>query len=231
MEDGQALNGDYKALQYTIGEINYGGRITDEHDRRLMTTLMSKAFRAELLTRPADFSLIESGSLRVPQFTDGGGMRASIEFVSDLDLALGPEAFGLHPNADLQKEIAGGKEMLGKLMQVATGRSSDSASDKSKDAAVHHMVREVLSHIPPDFDLTRVQRYFPVSYENSMNQVLQQEVIRYNRLLGVIRETLTQLERAVKGLVVMSEDLEVRLSGIETAAPRYPRHPQVAPAF
>eukprot|EP00955_Chlamydomonas_euryale_P033748 349632-Chlamydomonas_euryale.AAC.6 len=33
----------FKALQYAIGECNYGGRITDDKDRRLMMTLMNKA--------------------------------------------------------------------------------------------------------------------------------------------------------------------------------------------
>lgn len=33
----------FKALCYAIGECNYGGRITDDKDRRLMMTLMSKA--------------------------------------------------------------------------------------------------------------------------------------------------------------------------------------------
>lgn len=41
-----------------------------------------------------------------------------------------------------------------------------------------------------------------------MNTVLTQEVIRYNRLLKVMASNLANLQRAVKGEVVMSEDLE-----------------------
>ena len=45
-------------------------------------------------------------------------------------------------------------------------------------------------------------------YEESMNTVLVQEVIRYNRLIIVMQETLVNVKKALKGQVVMSEELE-----------------------
>lgn len=42
-----------------------------------------------------------------------------------------------------------------------------------------------------------------------MNTVLVQEVIRYNRLLEVMKENLVNVKRALKGLIVMSEELEL----------------------
>ena len=49
---------------------------------------------------------------------------------------------------------------------------------------------------------------YPVMYEESMNTVLVQEVIRYNRLIKTIIQTLKDLLKALKGLVVMSQQLE-----------------------
>ena len=41
-----------------------------------------------------------------------------------------------------------------------------------------------------------------------MNTVLAQECIRYNRLLAVMKKSLVEVQRALKGLVVMSAELE-----------------------
>lgn len=49
---------------------------------------------------------------------------------------------------------------------------------------------------------------YPVDYYESMNTVLTQELVRYNRLISVVHSTLKELKKAIKGLVVMSGDLE-----------------------
>ena len=46
---------------------------------------------------------------------------------------------------------------------------------------------------------------YPVQYEESMNTVLQQEIIKYNKLLPVINASLKELIKAIKGTVVMSD--------------------------
>lgn len=51
-------------------------------------------------------------------------------------------------------------------------------------------------------------------YEESMNTVLVQEVARYNALLHAIHRSLHDLLKALKGLVVMSEQLEMMSNSI-----------------
>jgi len=41
-----------------------------------------------------------------------------------------------------------------------------------------------------------------------MNTVLVQELIRYNRLIDIMQSSLILLKKALKGFILMSEDLE-----------------------
>ena len=59
-----------------------------------------------------------------------------------------------------------------------------------------------------------VMEKHPVRYEESMNTVLIQEVIRYNKLLVTVRQTLNDLLKALKGLVVMSQALETMANSL-----------------
>ena len=49
---------------------------------------------------------------------------------------------------------------------------------------------------------------YPVKYEESMNTVLQQEIIRYNKLLAVMRSSLANVRKALVGQMVMTEELD-----------------------
>jgi dynein heavy chain len=47
-----------------------------------------------------------------------------------------------------------------------------------------------LKKIPKNFDVEDAAKRHPIKYEDSMNTVLQQELLRYNRLTAVVRSSL-----------------------------------------
>jgi dynein heavy chain len=90
-----------------------------------------------------------------------------------------PEVFGLHDNADIAKDAANTSTLLDSLL--VAGGSSGGGAGKSEERVVAGIVEEVLRRLPPDFDLEKAQAKYPVLYAESMNQVLCQEMLRYNK--------------------------------------------------
>jgi dynein heavy chain len=76
------------------------------------------------------------------------------------------------------------------------------------DEIVSALADEILGKIPTQFDIESASEKYPVLYMNSMNTVLRQELIKFNDLTTLINETLSNVQKAIKGLVLMSPDLE-----------------------
>lgn len=73
---------------------------------------------------------------------------------------------------------------------------------------VFALAGEILLKMRPQFDIEYVSAKYPVLYMNSMNTVLRQELIKFNDLTEIIKETLTNVQKAIRGQVLMSSDLE-----------------------
>ncbi len=91
-------------------------------------------------------------------------------------------------------------------------RVSSSGSGKSNDDVVFELADSILSKLPDKLDIEKAPPsvFTPDSQGrlNSLTTVLQQEVDRYNKLLVVIKNSLNNLKKAIKGFVVMNEQLE-----------------------
>lgn len=67
---------------------------------------------------------------------------------------------------------------------------------------------EISRRLPQPFDEEAAAEKYPVEYTNSMNTVLRQELIRFNRLLTFIKTSLNDTRRAILGQLAMIPELE-----------------------
>lgn len=120
--------------------------------------------------------------------------------------------FGLHENADITKDNQETNQLFQGVLLTLPRQSG--GSGKSPQEVVEELAQDILSKLPSDFDLELVMKLYPVVYEESMNTVLRQELIRFNRLTKVVRGSLISLGRAIKGQVLMSSELEDVFSSV-----------------
>ncbi|RLN86374.1 hypothetical protein BBJ28_00005009, partial [Nothophytophthora sp. Chile5] len=124
----------------------------------------------------------------------------------------GPEVFGLHDNANISTAIAETSLLLESALSLqprgASGGGGGGGAVKSWDEVLDETAREIAAKLPPLFDLEKAELAFPVAYSESMNTVLTQELGRFNRLLALLQTSLVEIQKALKGLVVLSAELE-----------------------
>uniref|UniRef100_A0A8C3QD06 Dynein axonemal heavy chain 12 n=1 Tax=Geospiza parvula TaxID=87175 RepID=A0A8C3QD06_GEOPR len=193
----------FEAVSYLTGECNYGGRVTDDWDRRLLLTMLDDFYNPDIIENPR-YTFSPSGNYYAPP---KGTYEEYIEFIKNLPFTQHPEVFGLHENVDIAKDLQQTKTLFESLILTQGGGSQGTSG--GGDSTLYAIADDILSK---DFDIESCLTKYPVRYEESMNTVLVQEMERFNHLIRTIRITLINLKKAIKGLVVMDAELEA-LSG------------------
>lgn len=116
-----------------------------------------------------------------------------------------PEAFGQHTNADITSLITESRLFCETLMSLEIQSAASAA--ESKEEKVLQLASEVFAKIPHPIDYENTEKLIGAD-KKPLDVVLLQEIQRYNNLLVSILKSLDDLEKGIKGLVVMSSGLE-----------------------
>jgi len=226
MTGDQAKAVPWDAIRYLIAEINYGGRVTDDWDRRLLNTYANEFFNDKVLTDEKfklvdyvdfDYSIPDEFLAQWKQPVDrpkgltsvsshAWFYETQIRLYRDIDP---PVAFGQHINAEISSQIQDSTTLLDSILSLQP-RAVSSGSE-SKEAIVGRMIEDLLKNekIPEVIDMFDVnEKIKAISDDNPLKVVLKQELARYNKLLIYLRSSLESLDKGIRGLILISEDLE-----------------------
>ena len=199
----------WEALQYVIGQIVYGGRVTDAFDRRAMMSILGNFLRPEMLID--EFKMTESGVYPVPKL---GNLETYKDDIRKLPIHDHPEIFGMHENANIAFQLQDVETLLATVLSVqprAWGKKDDGAPPLEEMVA--QKVLDFQSTCPPLLGVegeagANTFKVMPNGLPYSLSTVLSHEIEKFNKLLNRMLGSLTDLTKALKGLTVLSEDLD-----------------------
>ncbi|XP_069976193.1 dynein axonemal heavy chain 5-like [Penaeus vannamei] len=195
---------------YMLGEIQYGGRVTEDFDKRLLLTFLHVWFNERLLA--SDFRFYQGYNLPTCK------MQAEyLEFISMLPATDSPEVFGLHPNADITYQINTAKSILDTILSMQP-KEGGQRGGETREVVVSQLAHDMIMKLPVDYiqheikeALQRMGAILP------MNIFLRQELDRMQKVLKVVRQSLHDLHLAIEGTIIMSPSLKDMLDAMYDA--------------
>uniref|UniRef100_A0A8C4NM26 Dynein heavy chain 5, axonemal n=1 Tax=Dicentrarchus labrax TaxID=13489 RepID=A0A8C4NM26_DICLA len=192
---------NWSCLRYMLGEVQYGGRVTDDLDKHLLNTFTRVWFSEN--TFSDKFCFYKGYSIPGKAKT----VQDVLQHIEALPLVDSPEVFGLHPNADITYQTNLANETLSTIINIQP-KDSGGGAGETREASVQRLASEMLEKLPPDYVPHEIkgqlQKMGPLQ---PMNIFLRQEVDRMQRVISIVRSTLTDLKLAIDGTIIMSEDL------------------------
>lgn len=195
-------------LRYIFGEIMYGGHITDAWDRRTCNTYLKVYQDPGLLTGMEFAPGFKSPN---PEALDYDG------YITYTESAMPPESpvlFGLHPNAEIGYLTSNTHNLFFKIaaMSGGSGGAGGGAGDVVKDT-----MENLNERLPEEFGMVELNlkaKPLLAGESGPFIVVACQECGRMNVLIGEIRKTLSDLDKALKGQLNMSQQIEDLITAI-----------------
>ncbi len=198
----------FKTLRFLIGEINYGGRVTDDKDVKVINAILARYYDELIFDELNKFS--DSGIYYAPPVDN---LQQVHDYLETLPLDDEPDVFGLHPNANITLQSNNVKQFLEPLVAIQP-RTSSSSSVKTPDEIVAgycNDLEEKMRNAKP-LDISKANRESIYEKDkdkkSSLGNFLLQEAEKFNNLINIINKTLSELKLAVAGKIVMSADME-----------------------
>ena len=215
----------WDAMRYLISEVTYGGRVTDDWDRRLLNVYALEYFNQQVITEekhrlgnPNSADYVIPDEQPPKERNHETEARYYSKKIQEWGTTEKPDVFGQHINAEISSQIADTNILLDSLQSLEATQSL--GGDDSAEAKVKQMISELMNQLDEPIDEDDAYEKVKPQDQNPLKIVLMQEISRYNKLLKYIRKNLLDLERGIQGLVLISEDLEkVMFSIFENKVP------------
>lgn len=133
------------------------------------------------------------------------------EYIENLPLIDPPEVFGLHSNANIAYMTQESNRVIATVLSIQP-RVASSGDGLTPDQLVLEKASEFREALPALLDQAEAQKdlfvYNTQGLLPSLSTVLEQEMIKFNRLLKAMEKSLQDIDDAINGFIVMDETLD-----------------------
>ena len=214
----------WASLKYLIGEAMYGGRVTDDYDRRVMMTYLNEYMGDFIfdVNQKFYFARSENYDYEIPE---DGIFDNYVKSINEMPITYSPEIIGLHSNAEIDYFTQASKRIWEDMikLQSSTGGSSSHKKKEGEEGTKQVATKEEIvlkmaedfseNKVPPKFDMLNVNKKF-TGGKTPIEAVLTQEIERYNMLNDKMTETLADLISSLKGEIAMNAEIEEIMNSI-----------------
>lgn len=218
LEEYKAIPWD--ALTYLTADITFGGRVTDDWDRRTLKSTLSRFYLPAILESGYAFS--PSGIYVSPP---DGDLESFRNYIALLPNSEEPSVFGMHSNADISYQLQESRRLIQIVLDVQPRQSGVEGGSASETIALE-ACENILLNWPDlillesedkvsgsEFSRSTQSKLFECDESgrpiNALSVVLMQEVNRFNKLNCFVKKSLDNMTKALKGQIVMSNELEL----------------------
>jgi len=224
----------WSTIQYMTAEVQYGGRITDDLDRRLFSAYTEKWLSSQTLNPNFVFNpehpvhkIPDNFVYKIPNFTEMEEYMGYIQRFPNID---SPEVLGLHPNADLTFRFKEVTQLLDTIVETLPKQSSATAGGKTREEIVYLKCQELKTTVPSDYIEDEYEEKIANSggFQIPLNIFLFQEIQRLQSVISKVKSTLNIVMQAIRGEVVVTAEIMDSINAVYDA--RVPKSWLYSPA-
>ena len=215
----------WPTIKYMISQAQYGGKVTDDMDKRLLCCYAEVLFTPKIFSESFQFEPPEEDRVskipgdftyRVPNFKTVVELRGYADTFPDID---NPEIYGMHPNADLTFRRKEGLALLSTLADTQPKQSGGGGGGLSREDIVYEKAGQLRERTPAEFRYDVYMRAIRKQggLDVPMNVFLYQEVQRFAGIQKLVRDDLLAVQLAIKGEVTMTQAILVSINELFAA--------------
>lgn len=194
----------WNSLKYLVGSAMYGGRVSDDWDRRVLVTYVNEYMGDFIFDTNQTFYFSTAGfDYGMPEVGPVENYHKAIECQP---LVCSPNVFGLHSNAEISYYTNAARALWSNMLLMMP-RTGGASGGISREDFISNTASDILEKVPEQSDVVVIRKQLP-KILSPAQIVLMQELERWNKLVAYMGQSLADLQKAMTGEIGMSDSLE-----------------------